>query len=353
MARIFITGASGFIGQHVVSQFVREGHELTCLVRRKKRDPALSNVSTIVGDLTQPESYADAIQHQDFVLNLAARTRAWRLNDLLKVNQDGLLNLAKECARQTNPPTLIQISSLAANGPSNPNFPLIEQDVPQPVSNYGRSKLAGEKALRELSNQLPISVIRPGIVYGEGDRKCLRVFNSISRWGLHLVPTVNDHVFSAIHVRDLVDSIQLVMQSGERMSKTDDWGVQGDGLYFASGPEALTYADLGREIGNAIGRSDINVVYLPKAATWTIGCVSEAFAAMRGQSPVISLDKINEGAAGDWHCSSQKLCSLGFQPMRLQTRLQQTAQWYMEQGWLRNPIFAPSAEAQSTETQST
>ncbi len=103
------------------------------------------------------------------------------------------MQLAAACALAAQPPTLVYVSSLAAIGPAPTTQALRESDPVAPVSEYGRSKLAGEDFLKQYAQQIPISIIRPPMVLGPGDRVSLDLFKTIARYHLHAMPRWVNH----------------------------------------------------------------------------------------------------------------------------------------------------------------
>jgi nucleoside-diphosphate-sugar epimerase len=232
------------------------------------------------------------------------------------------------------PPTLILVSSLAAAGPAREGRLRVETDPCRPVSDYGKSKLSGEKmAIKYGGNRLPLSIVRPPIVFGAGDRDGFQLFGSIARWGLHMVPTLQDHNFSMIHAEDLATALYETAQSGRRV-KADD-GVTG--TYFVAANEHPTYADFGRRIGQAVGRTRVRVLYNPGISIKTAAAANQFIGRLRQRPQILNPDKAREALAGSWTCSNAALeKDTGFRPVvSLDKRLRQTALWYADQGWLR------------------
>jgi nucleoside-diphosphate-sugar epimerase len=114
------------------------------------------------------------------VYHLAGLVKAIQVRQLYQVNCQGVANVARACAAQITPPTLLVISSLAAMGPSSPQRPRLESDPPAPVSHYGRSKLAGEQAARQWARDAPITILRPPVVFGERDPATYEIFRPIA-----------------------------------------------------------------------------------------------------------------------------------------------------------------------------
>jgi nucleoside-diphosphate-sugar epimerase len=120
MVRALVTGATGFIGSHLVERLMRDGVEVRCLVRCPRRAAALRarGATLVAGDVTDPSSLRAAVADADVVHHLAGLTLAFNFRDFLRVNAAGTANLAAACARVETPPVLVYVSSVAAAGPS-------------------------------------------------------------------------------------------------------------------------------------------------------------------------------------------------------------------------------------------
>ena len=336
MTRALVTGATGFIGHHLVKQLVKLGIEVTCLVRSTSDLARLEPYQPrfLIGDVTHAASLKSATEGIDWVFHLAGLTKTLRRKNLDRVNVGGPRNVAEACARQNNPPTLVSVSSLAASGPSTPGIPLTEQSNPAPISNYGRSKLAGERAVSAFSDRIPLTIIRPPIVLGEYDQDGFQLFVSVYKYGIHLVPTWRDYEFSVIHAEDLANALVSAAVKGGRMSAHP---VDSRGIYFVSSDKIVTYAELGRLIAGIVGRSHTRLLYLPSPLLWGLGFFSEIVCQVRRRPGILNLDKIREAVAGSWTCCDDQLRNdTGYQPAQpFSDRLRQTADWYCDQGWLK------------------
>ena len=136
--------------------------------------------------------------------------------------------------------------------PSTPDRARQEADDPRPVSYYGKSKLAAELAAHEFRDTVPITVIRPPIVLGPGDRDGLEMFKSVAHWGVHMVPVRETMLVSWIDVRDLSMALIEVACRGRRL----DTHERGQGIYFAAASESPDYADLGNELAAALASGE-------------------------------------------------------------------------------------------------
>jgi len=189
MQRVLVTGATGFIGGHLTEALVGSGIATSCLVRSTSDTNRLSELgATLVeGDVTKAVGLDEAVADVDVVFHLAGLTMALSKAEMMQANAEGAGLVAAACARRESPPTLILLSSVAAAGVTARESIRVETDLESPVSDYGRSKRGGELAAARFADRVPMTFVRPGIIFGPRDRLTLPIFQTIAMSGIHPV----------------------------------------------------------------------------------------------------------------------------------------------------------------------
>jgi nucleoside-diphosphate-sugar epimerase len=338
MATVLVTGATGFIGGHLTHSLVERGHRVRCLVRKTSNiDPLRRlHVECVEAHLLDHEGLAQAARGVDCVFHLAAVTSAFRRATLMEVNGQGCGNVASACAAQPNPPVLVVVSSIAAAGPTRRGSIKTEHAPPNPISNYGRSKRAGELAAAHYADRVPITVVRPGIVFGAGGMEMLPMFRSIDRLRIHAVAGLHSPPLSVIHVSDLVELLDRAADRGQRVAAAAHNHACGRGYYFACRGEYPDYFEFGRLLHQALGHRYTSFVHFPEPIPWLFGGVGELLGRVRGKPQSLNIDKIREAVAPSWACSCEAARrDLDFAPRQtLLEQLRHTAGWYRDHGWL-------------------
>ena len=335
MHNVFVTGATGFIGRHLVSGLLDQGYEVRCLVRNHSRAAHLrrDGVRLVDGSLADVQPWQSELAGCAIVFNAGGLCMARSRGELFAINERAVGNLADACAALETPPQFVHISSLAAAGPApNGNTVRDERDGLAPVSSYGASKLAGDVALRRRATRLPITAVQPGIVFGPHDMKILPLYQMINSTRLHLPMGLRPVPLSLIHVDDLVRLLLSAADRGERMRPVNGCPHEPSGIYHACDDrEHPTYDELGRRVARAIDRG-VAVVRLPAVLALPAVAAIEGFWNLLGQATIISRDKLREATARSWAASAAKARDqLGFAAAApIDDRLRETGDWFRD-----------------------
>lgn len=323
--KALVTGATGFVGGHLVDRLLERGDTVTALVRSPARaaEAAGRGVRLIRGDLSDLSALREAASGQDVVYHVAALTGAVDEAEFMLANRDGTSNLARAAVEAGSTQRFVLVSSGAAGGPARFGTPKRAEDENRPVTMYGRSKLASEQALQR--EQLPWTILRPPTVYGPRDRENLLALFKAARLGIAPVFGDGSMELSIIHVADLVDAIV-------RAATTDGLDQQ---LFYVNHPEVVTAAGLARAIGKEMGRDPLLLPipeWLARAALHATG----AWAAALRRKTILRADKANEFFQEAWTGDAAPfIAATGWTPQwTLDAGMHQTATWYREHGWL-------------------
>ena len=345
ISNAFITGATGFIGGRLAEKLVNNGIQVTCLVRKQSKIEPLKKLGCrlVYGDLTDESLQLSGVEKCDALFHVAAMKNAAIPKVIVKTNRSSTKNLFEAILRSSGAPRVVQVSSLAACGPSAADQPKVETDAPVPVSFYGKSKLESEKTAITYADRIPISIVRPPIVVGQGDSAGLGILEPIYKYNFHLVPGFKIRQYSMIHVDDLVSALVCIATQGQPIATTEADLAKATGIYFAAAQQ-LSCADLGRKIGEVLERSRIRCLHVPRPIVWGIAAFNTLLGRAINQARFFNLDKYREVIAGNWTCSTDKIfAETNFDlPVPFEDRLKQTIHWYQENGWLDYHIQPPA-----------
>ncbi len=253
MPDVLVTGATGFIGSHLVEALLNSGKTVACLVRPHRDVSRLqrSGIRFHQGDLMRPESLKGCCDGVDTVYHLGAHSALGTRNARdLEVNTTGAVNLLKEASTSGSLKRFILMSSLAAAGrpPGQRLRPLGDTSDSLPDTPYGRSKRKAEIAVRTLCGEakIPYVILRPALVYGPrslpdaGMNALMRAVETgrlISRFDL-------PGRISVVYVKDLVRVCLLAGTHPDAANRT----------FFVSSDPPVTFGELFRTIRQVLGR---------------------------------------------------------------------------------------------------
>jgi nucleoside-diphosphate-sugar epimerase len=328
--RVLVTGATGFIGTALAERLAARGDRLRALVRPTSRTEALERLGAelTLGDVADPAALAAAVDGCQVVVHVAGAVKVLRASEFYQANGEGTRCVAEACAGAAHPPRLVYVSSLAAAGPSRDGRPRREDDAPAPVSHYGESKLAGERAVRAVAERVEASIVRPPIVYGPRDRELMPQLLRMARLGFVLCVGSVEKRYSLVHVADLCEGILAVAERGRHVGREG-----AEGIYFLDGGPDHSWEEIAFAACAAAGRR-ARVVRVPELASVVVAAVSSLAAAVTGKASVLSLDKLKEIRESAWTCTSERARrELGYAPrFPLTEGMADAVTWFRAQG---------------------
>lgn len=331
MSNLLITGATGFVGGHLVKAAHDAGHNIFLLVRENSNRSYLnfSDITFLNAELTDKNALEEAFLELenkkvklDFVIHCAAVTKAKSLDGFLKVNTEGtesLLGFIKKYQAQIK--QFVFVSSLAASGPTDFGKTISVEDE-NPITDYGRSKLAAEKITKK--SGLPYVIFRPTAVYGPREKDIFTLFEIVYKGTLPLIGA-HQQALTFVYVHDLVTLLLSALKT-PTINKT----------YFVTDGNVYDKSALGNYIAKQRNKSPIRFT-IPLGIVKVLSFFSQTFYGLQGKLAPLNSEKYKELKAASWNCDVKETSKdFNFLPdYNLEKGVKETALWYEKEGWLK------------------
>ena len=334
MKTLLITGATGFVGRHLVEHALEHGYKVVASIRSSSNISWLKerNIPIAMLSLSDPEKLVLELKNVvethgkiDVVIHNAGITQSLNPDDYYHVNYiltKILFNTLQKI--DITPPKFIFVSSIATVGPGNPIslVPINEDDDPHPVTHYGKSKLKAEQFIKA-QNGLPWIILRPTVVYGLREKNFFSMIKAINR-GLELYIGSKNQMLSFIYVGDLADVI--IKMCGNTISKK---------VCNISDGFAYSATTVNHIIKSTLNRSTISVV-IPIWIVRIIAFIMGGIGIITHRAPILNRDKVNELEQLNWLCDNSTIVDdIGFSPKHnFESGIKKTIEWYKENDWL-------------------
>ncbi len=326
--KVLLTGANGLVGSHVLDSLRARGIAVAVLLR-----PAgdtrfiaghLAAVEQRRGALGDPGSLAAALAGVTHVIHSAGCVKALCRREYDAVNREGTRNLIEAVNRQGGRvERFVHLSSVAAGRPAGAGDAAREQDPPAPVSDYGRSKLAGEREVQGACLAEHV-ILRPAAVYGPRDVAFLPLFKAVKA---HILPRFGSgrQALSLVFAGDLAEAVVRCLTHPAAAGK----------VYNVAAAGTVTTSGLAAEVAAAMGTWTLPLP-LPPAGVLALCCLRDAVSRVTGRPAVLSRQKYAELRAEGWACDPARLAhDVGWTcPTGLRDGIGATLAWYRQQRWL-------------------
>ncbi|UCH21893.1 MAG: NAD-dependent epimerase/dehydratase family protein [Deltaproteobacteria bacterium] len=325
--KIFLTGATGFIGKNLAVKLSKMGHCVRCLVRDLNRAAWMkqhNGLEPIKGDLEHPKTIIPYLGDIVTVFHLAGVNTAKHREEYFRINGEGAGNLFESVlSAGKNVRKILYVSSLAVAGPHTAKYPAQENGEVSPITHYGESKLRGEQLLKEKCKDIPWTIIRPPAVYGPFDKQIF-VYFRMAKLGVVPIMGKGKLELSMIHVDDVTDGVILAAfteKSDGEIFHLSDGGVH-------------TWEEIAKLIIKIKGGG--KVIRVPSIFGKIAGVVGDGIAYLSNKPQVINSQKVKEALQDGWVCNTDKIrAHLGFIPnVELENGFESTYHWYRNAGWL-------------------
>ncbi len=323
MAKILVTGGTGFIGIPLVKELYDLGHEITLLKRENSNVSPfkeLSEIKYINGDVQNIESIRIAAEGKEFIYHLAAYTGIWARKKTIyyDINVKGTENVAMVSLEKGIP--LLYVSSFTALGPTPPEPVDETHDNPQFYMEYEKSKYQARKLIKELIPKgLKVQMYYPGIVFGPGDFNIFgRMLYDVMRGKLMgACPGKGESMTCLSYVKDLSN---VLAHSFERKDLYgEDFLLGGENVKF------IEYLNLIAEIsrGKKVRKFPFWIV---SSYAWLL----ELGAFFTKKPPYITRSTLKAIKYHRAYSSKKAIDKLGYKITPLRNALEETIRWYKE-----------------------
>lgn len=325
--RVLITGASGFVGYHLVTEALNKNLEVFVAVRKSSKIDHLKHLDIKYTSLefNNPAALEKELEekHYDYIIHAAGVTRARTVDEYNQINATYTYNLARAAAQTGHVKKFVFISSLAAVGPLINIDGIITADtIPHPVTAYGKSKLLAEEQLKTIDD-LNYTILRPTAVYGPRDKDIYIFFKQVAMGFEPYIGRIEQKL-SFIYVADLAKASIKALFVGDKKA----YILSDDGCYDRYQLANYIKAEL---------LSKTVKFHLPVNFVKIIAGIAEKVSSLANKAAVLNIEKLNELKAVNWSCNiDEAKADLDFKPAyNLQAGVAETIQWYKANKWLK------------------
>jgi nucleoside-diphosphate-sugar epimerase len=287
---VALTGATGFIGRHLLRELPKRGYRIRVLLRRPTALPPEAT-GAVVGDLARPQNMAAALAGVDAVIHSAGIAHAMSgvpQDDYRVLNTEATIGLAR-AAEKARAKRFVFLSSIRAQTAPTAEGVLTEAEAPQPTDPYGRSKLEAERGLGEL--KLDWTALRPVLVYGPGVKGNMAALLALAQspWPLPLGGLSAKR--SLLCLDNLAAAVDTVLKAPGPLRRP----------FIVADPEPVTIPEMVTALRRGFGRGP--------------GLIPVPSFVLKGAAALVGRGEAYERLAGSLVASPEALRNLGWQPV--------------------------------------
>lgn len=325
---IAVTGATGFLGTALVNDLLQQKQAVRILARdaHKARTQFGESVEIVQGEIHQKEKLRQLVAGAEIVYHLAGRLYhpSTPAELYYQTHVEGTRAMLAACAEETHLQRFVHCSTTGVHGVTGPK-PTAEDGPIAPTNPYEATKLEGErlalKAWQE--NALPVSIIRPGLVYGPGDLHLSGLFKSIQKDLFRVIGGGRSYLHP-VYIDDMIAAFRLCATRPEAIGRS----------YNIAGSHPVTFQHLARGIAEAQGK------HLPTGSIplWLANLAADIFDLIPGvdkEKLPLTRSRVAFLTSSRIYDISRARAELGYEPViELDEGLKRTANWYMQNHYL-------------------
>lgn len=321
---VLLTGATGFIGSHVLDMLLRENYKVSCLVRKTSNlkwiKDKIDCITLKRGDFLYPETLTNLADDVDIVIHIAGLTYSLDWHKYYLVNFIGTKNILQACLKSRKVKKFIYFSSQSACGPSAKGEIKDENNIPKPISHYGKSKRLSEEEVLKCKNEMEVLILRPTIIYGPRDFYLLPIFK-LAKNGFFITLGNSNRLINLCYIEDLIHMVSLMIKSSYKSGE----------IFFIGGDNYPIYEirDLfSKVVGKKLRNISISDKMLP-----LLGFFCEIVGKIFKKEYMLNIDLVKDITKDNWAVNVEKISKfLNYTPnTSLKIGLHKTYEWYLRE----------------------
>jgi len=322
-----VTGASGFVGSHLVDLLLEKNYIVRCIIRKTSSLKWLEgkDVELHVCELTDKEGLRKIFDGTDYIYHVAGVVKSKKREGYFTGNVEttrSLLDVAVEF--KENIKRFLIVSSQTSSGPSTPSNPINEDSPCNPITTYGRSKHAQEELAEKYADKLPITICKVAAIYGERDTEIFIFFQTFNK-GLMTTIGLHDKQVSLVHVSDVVRGLFLAAISEKVIGES----------YFITSEKYYNWKEIGDATSRVMNKKPL-VVKVPHFVVYLIAAIAQFFSLFSSKAATLNIEKAKDITQSAWISDYKKAFNdFGFkQEVSLEEGIKRTVDWYKKMKWL-------------------
>jgi len=326
--KAFVTGATGFIGSHIIDDLIRRGIQVRALVRNSSNTARLMNrgIEFVYGDVLNSASLKKHLDDIDLVFSAFGILGQWGMPEetYRNINIKGVRNLIESCL-DSRIKQFIHISSAGVLGPLHDGVVADESFPYNPSNLYEETKCEAEKEIISFADKesIPVTIVRPEFVYGPGDIHVLGLFKAVQA-GKFFILGNGRSLLHPTYIDDLIQGISLCTDNKAAVGKT----------FLITGEDPISVEDLAKTIADELGVS-LPKMKIPLLVANIAAVLFEWGTKVVNYEPLLTISRVKFFTENRAFSCRKAGNELGYVPrIGFKEGVRRTVRWYRDNGYL-------------------